>query len=333
VSVYRVPLTRRATKDLRRLDASVRQRVLQAREAAASTKAAFLQIRVRENRGVTEHRAITGARADLRGTRAPESLHRLLLEGPGIRSIAGIEQMHALEELTMERLPAPDLGRLAGLPALRGLTVVNLRGPVAWHQLERLTGLEHLFVATADRAEAERIAAVQYGHLPKLRVLRLNHDGGRVRIELSWLERLSNLELFSLNGFVFDDKWLDQIVAAPSLEDVVITPRSTGQFERLLAARPAHLGVNAFDVDIAPLGVILEHKTAGGMEFSVGLDLAGQWDLETNIEAERKLVRLLQEQAPDIADRLRFDTESSAVWVVARQRGDLEAVQRVAAAR
>lgn len=78
----------------------------------------------------------------------------------------------------------------------------------------------------------------------------------------------------------------------------------------------------------AGLGHIHHH----GDEFSIGLDLVDVWG-ESNPEAEDALRVALAEHDPALAERLRYDTESSAVWILADAREDLEAVKRYAYTR
>ena len=49
------------------------------------------------------------------------------------------------------------------------------------------------------------------------------------------------------------------------------------------------------------------------------------------MEAETRLIELLRAQAPELLDALRFDTESSAVWLISERREVLEATRNLAA--
>jgi hypothetical protein len=280
-----------------------------------------------------EHRVVTGRRADLTRVQGKPALRRLRVEGSGVRSIEGIEAMPKLDTVSLERLAAPDLRRLAALPALRKVVLLELRDEVDWPALESLTQITSLFIATSDPLQAAAIASVDYGALSGLEVLRLNHDGGRVPTSIDWLGRLPRLALLSLNGFVFDDSDIGALASAVQLEDVVVTPASAQQWERLQAAMPPGPALGRFEGETAALGVIRRYELGDEAEYSLGLDLAGSWGVGANIEAEAELARLLEMNAPEVARRVRFDTESSAVWVVAPDAETLETVQRLAAAR
>jgi hypothetical protein len=275
---------------------------------------------------VTEHRAISGRRKDLTSVRRPELLRRILLDGPGISSLAGIERMNALETVLMESVKSPELERLVSLPSLRELVLGQPRGKVRWQAVELLAGLERL-VIDVDGAEAGAgVASIDFGRLSRLRELRLSVDGARVQISLGWLGSMQKLRWLTLANFVVDDEGLDALCEARSLEGVFFTPLSPVQTARLADGRPGLRVTTMEDEGVAPLGTIIEH----GREYSLGLDLAGMWDLETNIEAEERLVAELRARLPEVAGRVRYDTESSAVWVLSERRQDLEAVERLA---
>jgi hypothetical protein len=82
---------------------------------------------------------------------------------------------------------------------------------------------------------------------------------------------------------------------------------------------------------VAPLDTIFEHELGDRTEYSLGLDLAESLQIETNVEAETRLIELLHARAPEGLDALRFDTESSAVWLVSERRDVLEAARILAA--
>jgi hypothetical protein len=84
------------------------------------------------------------------------------------------------------------------------------------------------------------------------------------------------------------------------------------------------------DDQVAPLEHIFEHGDgSAGSYFSVGIDVAARWSLETNLEGEIALRDLLHRTIPEVAARLTYDTESAAVWVLDPRRTDLEQVLRL----
>jgi hypothetical protein len=155
---------------------------------------------------VTEYRAISGRRKDLTRVRRPELLRRLLLDGPGIRSLAGIERMSALETLLMENVASLELERLASLPSLRELVIDRPRGEVPWKAIEQLAGLEALAIIVDGAPAGEGVAAIDFGRLSRLRELRLSLEGARVPLGLEWLRSMPELRSVTLDGFVVDEK-------------------------------------------------------------------------------------------------------------------------------
>lgn len=77
------------------------------------------------------------------------------------------------------------------------------------------------------------------------------------------------------------------------------------------------------------LGTI--HDPGGGSPLSLRIDLASLWDLETTPEAEQRLRRLLRAREPQLAARLRYDSEADAVYVLADTTADLHALQQLVA--
>ena len=278
-----------------------------------------------------EYRAIRGKRSDLTGIRAPAELRRLRLEGPRIASLAGIERLTQLETLHLERLRSPELARLTSLPCLRELLIEQPTGSIDWEQLGRLGGLVHLSVYVDDPEHVARVARAPFGELTGLSVLRLS-TMTRTPMRLGWLERLTELDILVLHGFVIQDADVARVGRVSArLEQVTLTPRSPAQARRLRREIPGDVdAVLLLDDDPPVLNSINEHPDPKGGEYSLGLDLAQTWDLETNIEAEGELRRLLAERAPDLLQAVRFDTESSAVWLLSCRREDLERVAQLA---
>jgi hypothetical protein len=63
-----------------------------------------------------------------------------------------------------------------------------------------------------------------------------------------------------------------------------------------------------------------------GDRFSVALDLAEDWELETNYDAEERLMEILLAGDPELYARLEWDTEAGAVWVIVSSESDVTAL-------
>jgi hypothetical protein len=278
-----------------------------------------------------EYRAIRGKRSDLTGIRGPAELRRLRLEGPRIESLTGIERLTQLELLYIERLRSPDLGRLTTLPCLRELIIEQPTGSIDWDQLSRLGDLVHLSIYVDDPDHAARVARVPFGELTGLSVLRLS-TMTKTPMRLGWLEQLAELDILVLHGFVIQDADVARVGRVGArLGQITLTPRSPAQARWLGREIPNDVYVSLLLDDDPPLlNSIHEHPHPKGTEYSLGIDLAQTWDLETNIEAEGELRRLLAKRAPDLLETIRFDTESSAVWLLSSRREDLERVAQLA---
>lgn len=277
---------------------------------------------------MANHRDIVGRRRDLRGVRDAAALRSVSIEGPGIGSLEGIERMTSVTTVFLERLVSPELERLAALPALRTLYVEGLRGDVDWSRLEELRGLEVLRVEVSGEADAAAVAAIDFGRLPVLEALTLLADVP-IPVDVSWAPRLQRLRNLGMQGFFLPDGAETALCEAPTLRRVGLTTLTMAQYERLSMCLPeANI---AYPLqpgeELAPHGVVFEPEPGTQQPFSVGFDLAGTWDLETNAEAEALLRRELRRRAPDLLERSTFDTESDAVWLLSHRREDLDQVR------
>jgi hypothetical protein len=81
-------------------------------------------------------RTITGKRDDLLGSHRPETLTGLRTEGPGIRSVRGIETFTSLEALILSRLKGVDLRPLESDHKRIGLFALQAARPP---QLAKIT--------------------------------------------------------------------------------------------------------------------------------------------------------------------------------------------------
>jgi hypothetical protein len=183
-------------------------------------------------------------------------------------------------------------------------------------RMSRLEGLELDHIAPLDLGPIRGVAST---------LRRFGIDGMRGDFDGAPIASLVDLRVLSFDA--------DDVAAATAFARVDLTPltrlevvhatMSGGRtpIELAAIARMPHLElVKLLDFTVQ------EHDVARGCsEFSVGVDLAGDWELESNIEAESRLRALLTREAPELARRVSHDTESSAVWLIAAERALLMA--------
>jgi hypothetical protein len=268
------------------------------------------------------YRTIRGSRQDLHRVRDPGAVVNLDLVG--VASLAGIERMTGVEQLLLERVPAPELWRLEQLPRLRKLVIDRPVAPIDYQPIERLHGLVSLAVLTGP-ADAAALARLDLSGLGSLEVLEFAAEGAAEEANLPWypLPRLGRL---TLEGFRLSDAVLERVVSrGDHLRQLLFEPVSRAQLQRARDGLPGRQ-VQDLREGVAALGQVLEH----GGRFSVGLDLASDLGLETNYEAEDRLRAELAARREPYAARLGFDTEAGAVWVTSDRRADLLRVLRLA---
>jgi hypothetical protein len=239
--------------------------------------------------------------------------------------------MTQLEELDLQRLRSPELTLLRQLPRLRRLTLENLSGTVDYSALTALTRLEFLDITVDDALAARRISEIAFGELRSLEHLHLGNDSPhRPQITLAWFPT-PRLRALQLRGFRLNDDSLKRVIEhGAQLRQFGFSPASPKQEERA-AALERRLYLDIHDVGVAPLGTVSEDMNEGGVTtYWIAMDLADLLGVESNVDAEIALRRAIHQRAPNIAERLRYDTESSAVWVESRRREDLELLQRIA---
>src|SRR5258705_11474576 len=168
--------------------------------------------------------------------RGAEDVRRLQVRGPGIESIAGIERFHDLVGLTLEKVEAPDLGRLRALARIQQLILDELTGPFDPAAVTELPDLEMLQVFTRDRSVAEVFGRLDLGGLPKLDyvVLQYLSEPPYVPARIDWPQRAPALRLLHWSGFVFGDADTQRVCAlAGKLDQFAFTPASAQQKARI----------------------------------------------------------------------------------------------------
>jgi hypothetical protein len=181
---------------------------------------------------------------------------------------------------------------LAALPRLHTLTLTNLRGEVDWSALGALRNLASLAITVSAREHMGTTSA--------------------------------SIRNMGLLGVEITDGLVDALRRLKTLRVAELELASLEQVRRLAAA-----GVNVMaavgDSD-ETLGVV--HRDPSSGRYSLGLNLAGAFDVETNLEAEGLLRELLDSHGADLGARVEFDTEAGAVWMNSDSRHVLERISR-----
>jgi hypothetical protein len=198
---------------------------------------ALLPIRRSMSRGVVDDvtpRALAvPSDAELAAVAQPERVQRLLLHGPEVTSLHGVERFVSVRQLVLSKAGGTDLSPLERLPRLQTLIIDHPqirdapdRGwrepvdePLDYSSLARLTGLKRLYLRVIDYANAAALATVGLGDLRGLEVLHhcyfpaemslcgpasdpsVDPRLGLPEVDYSWLEDLPALREFTLSGF------------------------------------------------------------------------------------------------------------------------------------
>lgn len=233
--------------------------------------------------------------------------------------------MANLEELILQRVNGATLERLAALRKLRTLLLDDCR--VDYKSVERLTSLRSLSVGSATPEEAPVLASLDLGNLPELREIHIGFGGAPVSQSFE-MEGFPphELEVFAVASITLDDDVIDRAASLRGLEHFAFTPRDPEQYE-YARRRLVGVGIMTLEPGPVPSGLIQQSPTGGGERvFSVGVDLAALYGLETNVEAYEELLETLK--AAGLDDRVEVDVESSEVRMLSKRREDLERALR-----
>jgi hypothetical protein len=234
-------------------------------------------------------------------------LKKLTITRRGLRSLAGIEQFGALEELDLRMLSIEDLGPLAALPRLR---VLRLRGLTAAHDLTPLaevSTLERLEVSRAGIEEADIV------HVDSIR-------------PLSSLTRLTEVVL---SGTAIDDGDLAPLSELPRLRRLVIAENPSPVLAELTAQRKVEVVVIPGPSTAAAITHGLPIRPASDRTWYLRADLTQRLGAETNYDAEELVRKAITGKDSALGRRLSFDTEASAVVISAADPADLRAVAAI----
>jgi hypothetical protein len=236
-----------------------------------------------------------------------------------------------LEALVLEGLESPDLTLLSALPRLEQLHLEWCVGDIDYHLVGELPRLRFLYVRSEEPGAGPAMREIELHRLTRLEHLELAAIASTpVEIDPRFLTVTPGLVWLRLENLALGADGIAPLCAAAAhLEDIYLTPMApelTAQLEACWTVETPVFWIRDESLSIAPLDVILEHPAGASARYSLGLDVAGAWGMETNVDAEILLVDLLRESAPEIAERIRFDSESQAVWLLSDHMADLRSV-------
>jgi hypothetical protein len=277
-------------------------------------------------------RTIAGRRVDLRSVRRPAEITSLSVEGPGVKSLEGLQRMPQLLGLTLEEVHAPDLSLLGCVPQLESLRLDWCSGTIDYRPISKLTRLRVLYVRSDVPDEAAAIRRIELVALDRLEQLQLDAPvGATAELDPGFLLTAKKLRYLYLSGLRLGPEAVGPLCeAAAHLEDLHMMPLPPSASEQLRKCWPPKRPIFfiEFGSDPAPpADPITEYPPGSRPRFALRLDLAGEWHMETNPDAESVLIDELERVAPAVLARLTFDTESEVVGVLADERSDLEFVK------
>ena len=272
-------------------------------------------------------RTIKGKREDLYGSRRPEVVTGLMIEGSGIRSLRGIERFTSLRTLTLTGMQGVDLRSLEQVTWLSDLAIDKPKPDVDLSPLEHVTFLDVLLLESGSPDGDHAIAQLDFSRLARLDTLALSASspGVRLPVDLEWVARHKRLRYLYLYGFWPRDRSLDAFYDLTSgVERVFILTTDRDEIARL-AHTPAPSNFTVETLYVSNLGEIRE---VDGRRY-IAADLASSRGYETNYDAEDRLQAFLNRTAPDIAAKLQWDTEAGEVVVLSDDEAALQQVSKV----
>jgi hypothetical protein len=246
-----------------------------------------------------------GTVSSLRAFRNCRNLRSLTIFGRQLKSLGGVEELAALEDLYLYNTGVADLSPLAGLRGMRRLRLDMPTKIADFSPIGQLEGLESLIVNFKGARWAALPRMADLASLRSLRDLALtgaDGDGWRFLLELP------NLRRILLFGSVDPD--------APDL----IRQRFP---DARVDVRPvASQAAEPVDVKELPDG-----------QWSIFADVTDLLAVDDNFEAERLLRRRIANADPNLLARLEFDTEPDNLSVTGPAEADLRRVLEILAGR
>lgn len=239
-----------------------------------------------------------GTISSLRAFRELRRLRSLTIFGRRLKSIAGIEQLDALEDLFLYN---PGVADLTPLAAPQGLRRLRLDMPAKVVDFAPIGQLEHLRSLIVNFKGSASISVPRMADLASLHEMRdlalTKADGGGWRFLLD----LPDLRRILLYGSLDAD--------AP---------------ERIQSRFPEAL------VDVRPVSTQaakpIEVKQLPDGRWSIFADVHDLLGVADNFDAETRLRELLATTDPELLARLEFDSDADALGVVGPAEADLRRV-------
>ena len=250
--------------------------------------------------------------ANLRRWNTWQRLRSLTLSGQGVKSLAGLESIEHLEQLTLLNLRMENLSPVRELSRLRELT---LRMPAAGLDLASVSAIPRLRSLVIDDAAVTDHEAL---YVPSLKAL-----GKAVALE--------ELTLFC----TVEDGNLLPLAELPRLQKVRLASNIGADVDALRAARPdLSIDHKPLDLDLQKLkervGAVSIQRPGEGLEqWSIFQSLAPGLKAATNYAAESRIKKEVRKRNPELARRLDWDTEAGAVGVYAGSEADIREVADV----
>ena len=228
-------------------------------------------------------------------------LRSLTIFGRRLKTFEGVEGHEHLEDLFAYNVAVTDLSPLAALPRLRRIRLDMPTAVTDFSPLGRVANLESLVI----HPKGSRMAAT-----PRLADLR----------------GLRSLREIAILGF--DGEGWEFLLELPNLERLQlwgpIDPEAAGRLRERFP--DAHLDIRS--VERRPPSERATVSQLPDGSWSIFEDVTDLVGVDDNFLAEERLRGRLASVAPDLLDRLEFDTEADALGVTGASEADL---QRVAA--
>jgi hypothetical protein len=241
--------------------------------------------------------------ASLRPFRAFKKLSALALSGRGVRSLEGIADLEALEDLFLARTGVRDLSPLEGMPRLCRLTLISPLNDVDFTPLGQIENLQTLVILATSSISNVSLRSIDF---------------------VAGLKHLQELEIM---GTIIAEARLDVLSSLPDLRRVRLLGDYGDQVERLQRQMPqCDIQVTSPPVghqgDTIRVGEI-EIRKIGEDFWSIMQDLSDLLVVENNFVADRKVRQAIHQHAAELYTRLEFDPDADFISIRAGNETDI----------
>lgn len=239
-----------------------------------------------------------GTVSSLRAFRNCRRLLSLTIFGRRLKSLGGIEELAALEDLYLYNTGVADLSPLAGL---RGMRRLRLDMPTKVADFSPIGELEHLEALIINFKGAAKAA------LPRM-------------ADLSRLRSLRDIALTGADG----DGW-QFLLDLPDLRRILLFGSVDPDAPDLIRQRFPNAKVDVRPVASQAVAPVEVTQLPDG-QWSIFADVSDLLGVEDNFEAEKRLRTRLAKADPGLLARVEFDTEPDNLSVVGPSEADLRRV-------